>query len=192
MLKNIPNDKLDYYERLWIAKLNSQVPNGYNISPGGGVLRGSENPMYGKPSPNRGKKRPEVSKKMKEWRAKPEVKEYYSKIMSGERNPMYGKHHSDETKKKLSERMSGKNNPMYGVRKFGEDNSFYGKHHTDETKKRISDAHAKDRKPIAQYNIKTNELIQVFDSIADAERWLRANGYPKADGSACSKVARGK
>jgi hypothetical protein len=60
---------LDYYERLWISKLNTQIPNGYNISPGGGVLRGAENPMYGKPSPHRGQKRPEVSKKLKQWRS---------------------------------------------------------------------------------------------------------------------------
>lgn len=83
-------------------------------------------------------------------------------LMSGEKNPMYGKHLSDETKKKLSERFSGVNNPFYG-RKLsdeskakiskansgrvvsaerkeylsrtmsGENNPFYGKKHTKES-----------------------------------------------------------
>lgn len=100
MLKNIPNDKLDYYERLWISKMNTQTPNGYNISPGGGVLRGKDNPMYGKPSPFRGIKRPEISEMMKKCMNNPEVKKIYSERMKGKNNPMYGKHLSDETKKK--------------------------------------------------------------------------------------------
>lgn len=87
--------------------------------------------------------------------------------------------------------MKGKNNPMYDVHLYGEENGFYGKHHTEETKRKLSDAQSFKKKSIAQYNKDTNELIQIFDSIADAERWLQENGYPRADGSACSKAARG-
>ena len=43
----------------------------------------------------------------------------------GENNPMFGKHHSEETKKKLSELNKGK----YG----GVNNPFYGKKHNEET-----------------------------------------------------------
>lgn len=46
----------------------------------------------------------------------------------GERNPMYGKHPTEETKKKLSERSKGPNN------------YWYGKHHTEEVKVKISKA----------------------------------------------------
>lgn len=35
MLINIPKDKLDYYEILWIKKLQTLNPNGYNLSCGG-------------------------------------------------------------------------------------------------------------------------------------------------------------
>ena len=52
---------------------------------------------------------------------------------SGENNPFYGKHHSEETKRKHSlwvkEHQSGENSP------------FYGKHHSDESKKKIAEAH---------------------------------------------------
>lgn len=47
----------------------------------------------------------------------------------GEKAPMFGKHHSDETKKKLSDIFSGKNNPMFG------------KTHTDEVRLKIGIIH---------------------------------------------------
>jgi len=34
---------------------------------------------------------------------------------AGEKNPMYGVPHTEETKKKLSEALSGENNPLFGV-----------------------------------------------------------------------------
>ena len=41
-----------------------------------------------------------------------------SEVMSGENNPMYGKHHTEESKKKISENRKGKycgeNHPNYG------------------------------------------------------------------------------
>lgn len=49
--------------------------------------------------------------------------------LSGEDNPFYGKHHSEETKKILSD----KHKNIYD----GENNPMYGKHHTEETKKII-------------------------------------------------------
>lgn len=54
----------------------------------------------------------------------------------GKNNPMYGKHHSEETKQKLSESNKGKHNNS------GENNPFYGKHHSEETKTKISIANS--------------------------------------------------
>ena len=48
---------------------------------------------------------------------------------NGENNPLYGKHHSDETRKKLSELTKGENHPMYG------------KHRSEETRKKMSESH---------------------------------------------------
>ena len=47
---------------------------------------------------------------------------------SGEKAPMYGKHHTNETKAKMSAAHAGKNNPMYG------------KNHSEETCEKISAA----------------------------------------------------
>ena len=51
-----------------------------------------------------------------------------NRMSTPENNPMYGKHHSDETKAHWSEVRKGKH---YGT-------GFTGKHHSDETKQKIS------------------------------------------------------
>lgn len=46
-----------------------------------------------------------------------EVREKRSKLMSGENNPMYGKHHTEETRKKISQNrhyLKGEEHPGYG------------------------------------------------------------------------------
>ena len=80
----------------------------------------------------------------------------------GENNPMYGKHHTEETKQKISEIQSERfkdkeKHPFYGKHhteetkqklsnskkelfKYKENNPMYGKHHTEETKQKISKA----------------------------------------------------
>ena len=73
---------------------------------------------------------------------------------TGEKHPMYGKHHSEETKKKMREAHKGN---KYNLGKhhteetkkklseankgkhLGKDNSFYGKHHSEETRKKLSE-----------------------------------------------------
>ena len=81
--------------------------------------------------------------------------------VSGENNPMYGKHHTEETKKKISQANAGKLSSMKGKKhskntrknmsikakerlKNKENHNMYGKHHTEETKQKISES-AKER-----------------------------------------------
>lgn len=192
LLKNVPIEKLDFYEKLWIKKFKTRIPNGYNISIGGSVLRGKDNPMFGVPSKFKGVKRTEEVKiKIKEkWTNERRKKQ--SDKFSGNNNPMYGIHNcgennpnynkkiSDETKRKISESLSG------------EKNGFYGKTHTNETKNIISQYQNKNKKSIAMMDSITEEIIIIFNSISDAKRYIIENtNYKKADDSAISKCARG-
>lgn len=75
-----------------------------------------------------------------------ECKKKISEAIKGEKNGMYGKHHSEETKKKQSEAKKGHytseetRNKMSEAHK-GENNSMYGKKHSDETKKKMGKSH---------------------------------------------------
>lgn len=58
----------------------------------------------------------------------------------GERHPMYGKKHTEESIQKMSEALKGKmvgeKNPMYG--KYGEQNPMWGRTHSEHTKNKQS------------------------------------------------------
>ena len=99
-------DTLNYLEKFYIKKYNAKEC-GYNLSDGGeGVL----NPKL-------------------------EIREKLSNAHKGEKNPMFGKHRSEETKRKISAAKKGKHN-----NNKGENNPFYGKKHSEETKQKISNA----------------------------------------------------
>jgi group I intron endonuclease len=65
----------------------------------------------------------------------------------GEKNPMFGKTHSEEIRRKLSEINSGKNNPWYGNKAHMDwmrskiTKRFDGRKHSEETKAKMSAAH---------------------------------------------------
>jgi hypothetical protein len=65
-----------------------------------------------------------------------------SEAFSGERNPMFGKHHSEETKRKIGEKSkifmnSEKAKQIIHPPMDGENNPMFGKHHSEETKRKI-------------------------------------------------------
>lgn len=134
----------------------------------------------------------------------PEVNQRISKNHAdqwGINNPMYGKHHTEETCAKISKnnargfsgkhhtegslaKMSGENNPMYG--KTGKDNPFYGRHHTEEWKQKESKRKSGegnpryggegDAKPYpAFYNEGTNEFIPAGINLAKLSRGQNLN-----------------
>lgn len=71
---------------------------------------------------------------------------------SGEKNGMYGRHHSDETRARMKIINSHVASPE--LRKIrsenakGENNPMYGKHHTEETKQKIRDAISGENHPM--------------------------------------------
>lgn len=75
-------------------------------------------------------------------------KQNISESLKGEKNPMYGKNHTDEAREKMSESQkainrSGEKNPMYGVHRRGENAPHYGKTHTKEAVQKMSEASKK-------------------------------------------------
>lgn len=98
---------------------------------------------------------------------------------------------TEEQKKKQSEKMSGENHPFYGKKRpkhsermKGEKNPFFGKTHTEETKKKISET--RNKKPVAQIDKATGEIIKTFSSLAEVNSTL---GF---DGSFISACCKGK
>jgi len=99
----IPDFLLDYCEIEMIKRLNTISPAGYNLESGG-----NKNKYLSA----------ETRRKISENHAD----------VSGEKHPMYGRHHSLESRRKISEANSGEKNYMYG------------KHLLESTKRKISAA----------------------------------------------------
>jgi group I intron endonuclease len=128
------------YEEKWIKELNTLLPNGYNISPKGGLgIKGSLS--------EESKKKISKSNKGKQvWLGKSHSMESKKKIskstnVSGELNPFYGKKHSDESILKIKEK-SGKNYPKSEEHKKNISKGKKGKESilSEEGRKKISEA----------------------------------------------------
>ena len=119
-------------EQYYIKLFKTLWPNGYNLTEGGDGGIVSE----------------ESRKKMSES---------HKRLLSREKHPMLGKHHSEESKKKMSNAKKGKpshnkGKPMSEETKkklseskkglqTGEKNPMFGKHHSEETKQKIGEVH---------------------------------------------------
>ena len=156
ILKECDDKELDYWEKYYIKELNTKAPYGYNLTDGGGGMSG-----YTYSHSEETKKR--ISESLKGHFVSKESKKKMSKAQNvcGEKNPFYGKRHSEKSKQKMSEAHKGKTTWMKG------------KHHTEESKKKISNSHLK--KEILQIDKKTNEVIKEFPSVREVQRQLGFN-----------------
>ena len=124
LAENIPTqEKMNEYEVFFIKRYDTLCKNGkgYNIASGGS----NGNKLAGK-----------TEEEMKEFGQK------ISKAKKGENNPMYGKHHSDETKQKLSD-------------------SWTKERKKEQSKVMKGENHPK-AKRVAQYDLDGN-LIKIWD-----------------------------
>lgn len=171
LLKNIPIDKLNFYEQLWIKKFNTKSPNGYNLTEGGEGTRGFV------PWDKGIQRSKDDVEKMKAYFT-PEVREKMRQKVLGKNNPMYGR--------------TGELNPSYGLKRYGGDNPFYGKRHSEDTKQKLSDMQNKKKQKVEMLDINTEEIILTFNSYSEAAKYIRQNTeFVKADDSAISRCARG-
>lgn len=107
-----------------------------------------------------------------------QIREEYSKNMSqrniGENNPMFGKHHSNETKvlvsniHKKSGRFNGENNPMFGRIRRGEKHPNH-KMKTEEKRKEARNNKKNKMIKIKRIDVLTGE-IKEYECLMDADR----------------------
>lgn len=108
-------EELKELEKFYITTLNATDPDvGYNIvCESGGFQTLSE------------EQKRKISQSLKGRPLSEHRKQKISAAMTGEKHPMYGKKHSEETKQKIRESMKGKQQCL-------------GKRHSEETKRKIS------------------------------------------------------
>lgn len=161
-LGEYPVEELDAMEIKEIQRHNSLAPNGYNITVGGGGVRGIK---FTKESRER------CSKHMRRrWDNMSEEdrkawSEKYRKLFSGVPK-------SSEHRQKLSE---------WAKTRTGEKNSFYGKKHTEEVKEHLRKINLGNTfKQGIKVMCEKEGFKKVFDSYSDASYWLIENGFTKS------------
>lgn len=83
--------------------------------------------------------------------------------ISGDKNPMYHKHHSEAAKKAMSEKKKGKY--------CGKNNPRWGKKHTEEMKQKLSLERMGKDNPRAR-KVYCPELDMVFDTVVEALKYV--------------------
>ena len=154
------------WEKIFIEKYNAQKDkNFYNIAPGGdgGDL------FHILP----------LDKQK-------EIRDNQSIRSQGKNNPMYGKHHSEETKQKISKidksyTQTKEYRDNMSRLQSGEKNPMYGRHHSEKTKQKISEKNKGkmlgskngNAKSISAYADKNmTQLIKHFKTIQEALIWV--------------------
>jgi group I intron endonuclease len=142
-------DDMDWMETFLIKELKTQVPNGYNLENGG----------------NKNKHHHELSKqKMKENH--PDT--------SGENNPFFGKHHSEETNQNNKLHHLGKCATLKTKNKMSESqigikNHFFGKYHKERTINIMKEKRKLRCKKIYLVNENDN-IIKIYDTMIMAAK----------------------
>ena len=149
---NLSLEEANQIEKKLIQKFKStQDQFGYNIASGGRNFKHSEETKQKIGKSNH------KALQGKHWSKKQH--QLMSKMFSGEGNPFYGKHHSEESKQKISESRKGKCS--------GESHPFYGQHHSEESKQKISES----RKGKGGKKVKCINTGEIFETMMDAARW---------------------
>ena len=147
-------------ETYYIDKLNTLRPNGYNY-----YRHSSAGFTHQKHSDI---SRQKISKSSQKWwdNASAQVLQVRANKIS---NALKGRTFTDEHKYKISQ---------YAKLRVKDKNPFYGKTHSQNTKQKISLANTKYR--VAQIDLSTNNVINVFDSVKLAAQYIISNNLTDA------------
>ena len=189
LMSGLPEEQLNAWERVWIWTEDTFGPNGLNLTEGGDGFGsgknhpffgkhhakehrekialshiGDKNPRYGKIGTMKGKifseeHKSNISKGKIGFHPSEETKEKQSKLMMGEKNHFYGKHHTKEAKLKQS------------LARLGKISVFKGKKHTEEAK--IKNSRSKGGKSFIC--VETGEIFQTQREAADKLDLWQAN-----------------
>ena len=141
LLDNLTLEQANYYEKIFIALFDTTNPEkGYNVALGGNNIIHSE----------------ETRKKISEHHAD----------FSGEKHPMWGKHHSKETKELIRQKALGRKA-------------------SNETKEKISKATKGSNNPRAK-QVQCIETELIFNTVKEASQFYNV------DNSSICKVCNGK
>ena len=162
------NDDEKYYIKLY----KTLWPYGYNLTEGGDGCIASEETRKKISESLKGKTLSEEHRK--------KLSEIKKGLQSGEKHPMFGKHHSEEAKKKISE--SKKNISDETRKKLSE--AKKGKKYSEETKKKMSKTHTNGKlsKIVLQFTL-DGEFIREWSSTAEAGR----HGFNYSAVAACCR-----
>lgn len=171
LAENIPTqEKMNEYEIFFIERYKTFKTNGYNLTKGGD----GGNTYIGKTDE-------EIN----------ETKRKQSEARKGDKNGMYGKHHTEEAKRKISENHA--NNK-------GENHPMYGKHLSEEVKQKMKENHADFKgnkhpqaKKVIQFDLNMN-MIKIWGcskDITDKFKWNNRTLRSHLDGKCKSHEYNG-
>lgn len=179
VIEECADDKMSERERFWIQHLNSMVPNGYNMTPGGETLYGEHNPFYGKHHSEHTKAL--ISAKNTGRKYTPEELERCRQRNAGRKNPFYAHSHTPESLAK--QRATAIKNGTY--EKF----SQRMKENNPNADGRYCVKHA-----VEMLDIVTEEPIMHFASMAEAGQYIRDHKLTQAKfpGNSIGDVCAGR
>lgn len=150
-------DELNFWEQYYIKELNTKVPNGYNLTDGGGGVSGF------KLSEESKRKMSEAKKSYIPWNKGKKFSEESKRKMSEAKKGKPNHPQTEETKEKLRLKNIGDNNPMYG------------KHVSKKFLEKFS-------RKVYQYTL-DGKLVKVWDSTMECGR----NGFHQGHVAECCR-----
>lgn len=179
--------ELNSKECFWIKHYNSVAPNGYNLTTGGEHPTITDVTREKLSKAHKGKKPHAFDEVFRKKLSE------FAKTRIGEKNPMYGRKHSDETKKRMSEVNVGRVSPNKGKilsdkiklkisqslqGKYTSENSpSWGKPKTEEHRRKLSLANMNKRLGIDNHKSKSVLCIETGEIFASMREVERVKGF---------------